>query len=146
VAGAKDAPIIRKILSLDGGGVRGLSAIIILKHIMKILNKKRGFVVDPWQEFDMIGGTSTGGLLAIMLGRLRMSLDECEKKYLQLSEKIFTPARSRGNVVGKGYDLLQANGKFKSEPLESTIQEILVSLRLSVDELLLDNDPESCKV
>lgn len=61
--GVKDAPVIRKILSLDGGGVRGLSTIIILKHIMKILNKKRGFEVHPWQEFDMIGGTSTGGYL-----------------------------------------------------------------------------------
>lgn len=59
--GVKDAPVIRKVLSLDGGGVRGLSTIIILKHIMKILNKKRGFEVHPWQEFDMIGGTSTGG-------------------------------------------------------------------------------------
>ena len=52
---------LRKILSLDGGGVRGLSIIMILKYIMKRLNRARGFSLHPWQEFDMIGGTSTGG-------------------------------------------------------------------------------------
>ena len=56
-----EPPKVRKVLSLDGGGVRGLSIIIILKHIMRNLNKKRGYKLDPWQEFDMIGGTSTGG-------------------------------------------------------------------------------------
>lgn len=85
-------------------------------------------------------------LLAIMLGRLRMSLNECEKKYLQMSARIFTPARGKGNVVGRGYDFLQADGKFKSEPLEEAIQKILIDLGLPADTLLMDGDPESCKV
>ena len=46
---------------LDGGGVRGLSIIMILKSIMRNLNRKRKTNLEPWQEFDMIGGTSTGG-------------------------------------------------------------------------------------
>ncbi len=47
----------------DGGGVRGLSSIIILKKIMKGVNANRasGTELEPWQVFDMIGGTSTGG-------------------------------------------------------------------------------------
>jgi hypothetical protein len=45
----------------DGGGVRGLSSIMILKHIMKGISAARGKPVHPWEEFDMIGGTSTGG-------------------------------------------------------------------------------------
>lgn len=60
----REPPKIRKILSLDGGGVRGLSIIKILKYIMQELNRERGLEpapLDPWQEFDMIGGTSTGG-------------------------------------------------------------------------------------
>lgn len=52
---------VRKILSLDGGGVRGLSEILILQAIMSMLSFERQVDVEPWQEFDMICGTSTGG-------------------------------------------------------------------------------------
>lgn len=77
----QNARRVRKLLSLDGGGVRGLSSIIILGEILKKVNGKRNGSEkkEPWQEFDLIGGRSTGGLLAIMLGRLRMSTAECEK-------------------------------------------------------------------
>lgn len=45
---------------LDGGGVRGMSTIAILRSLMERLAMKRKVpVVHPWQEFDMIGGTST---------------------------------------------------------------------------------------
>lgn len=57
----REPPQLRKILSLDGGGVRGLSIITILKYIMKNVNRERGIDLEPWEEFDMIGGTSTGG-------------------------------------------------------------------------------------
>ena len=53
------------LLSLDGGGVRGLSTLFILKGIMERLNyerEKAGFPsVKPCEVFDLIGGTSTGG-------------------------------------------------------------------------------------
>ena len=53
------------LLSLDGGGVRGLSTLRILKRIMDGLNrsrKERGLPSRlPCEVFDMIGGTSTGG-------------------------------------------------------------------------------------
>jgi patatin-like phospholipase/acyl hydrolase len=45
----------------DGGGVRGLSSIIILGYLMDQLGAERGRQVEPWEEFDMISGTSTGG-------------------------------------------------------------------------------------
>ena len=63
-----------RVLSLDGGGVRGLSSLVILREIMEEIQRKSA-VQDtplPCQFFDLIGGTSTGGLIAIMLGRLRM--------------------------------------------------------------------------
>ena len=146
VSEAQNPVKVRKILSLDGGGVRGLSAIMILKYLMATLEDLRGCRVEPWQEFDMIGGTSTGGLLAIMLGRLRMSLDDCEAAYLNLSREIFTPTRSTANVPGKVFDFLQANGKFDSRPLERSIATILRGQGKSEDELLKETDQDSCKV
>lgn len=51
------------LLSLDGGGVRGLSTLFILRDVMNHLNRERGEGrhVKPCEVFDLIGGTSTGG-------------------------------------------------------------------------------------
>jgi len=64
-----------RILSLDGGGVRGLSSLLILRNIMEEIARRQGpgtAEARPCEYFDLIGGTGTGGLIAIMLGRLRM--------------------------------------------------------------------------
>lgn len=63
-----------RILSLDGGGVRGLSSLLILREIMEEIRRriKTAEAPLPYEYFDLIGGTSTGGLIAIMLGRLGM--------------------------------------------------------------------------
>ncbi|KAE8442348.1 hypothetical protein EG329_003419, partial [Mollisiaceae sp. DMI_Dod_QoI] len=151
------------LLSLDGGGVRGLSSIIILQYLMENISKRRGRVVQPWEEFDMIGGTSTGGLghpsksrfqevnvqrrlIAIMLGRLRMSLDECERAYLELSERIFTPKRSFSNYLLRSKDFLRADGKFDHKVLEGAVKSIIArNPGLDESTLLKDSDPQ-CKV
>ena len=51
------------LLSLDGGGVRSLSSLYILKAVMARLNSARSPArpVKPCEVFDLIGGTSTGG-------------------------------------------------------------------------------------
>jgi patatin-like phospholipase/acyl hydrolase len=47
------------LLSRDGGGVRGLSALQILKHLMEQIDYDNP--PKPCNIFDMIAGTSTGG-------------------------------------------------------------------------------------
>ena len=117
----EDSPWARKnILSLDGGGVRGYSSLLILKKIMEEVGKVErelnpeatsssySPMVDPLPQpatgamdyrpchyFDYIAGTSTGGLSAIMLGRLRMSVDSTLEEYKQLSAKVFEKPSSR---------------------------------------------------
>lgn len=53
------------LLSLDGGGVRGLSSLHILKGIMTDLDRacqqQNLPTLKPCEVFDLIGGTSTGG-------------------------------------------------------------------------------------
>jgi predicted acylesterase/phospholipase RssA len=114
---------------------------ILMTHINRGRDKK-----EPWQEFDMIGGTSTGGLLAIMLGRLRMSVRDCEKSYAELSEAIFAPRRNPANIVGRGIDFLKANGRFDESPLEKSIKEKVVGAGMDEEELLEDFRPDACKV
>jgi patatin-like phospholipase/acyl hydrolase len=47
------------LLSLDGGGVRGLSSLGILEELMRKVDSKNP--PKPCDYFDLIGGTSTGG-------------------------------------------------------------------------------------
>ena len=63
-----------RVLSLDGGGVRGLSSLLILRDIMENVGQAKDLseTPKPSEYFDLIGGTSTGGLIAIMLGLLGM--------------------------------------------------------------------------
>ncbi|OCK83571.1 hypothetical protein K432DRAFT_290780 [Lepidopterella palustris CBS 459.81] len=65
-----------RLLSLDDGGVRGLSTLYILKGLIAKL-KPVTSNCQPSFLFGLIRGTSTGGLNAIMLGRLEMDVDEC---------------------------------------------------------------------
>jgi patatin-like phospholipase/acyl hydrolase len=60
-----------RILTLDGGGVRGLSSLLILQKLMNEVEdlKKDRHPALPCEYFDLICRTV---LVAIMLGRLRM--------------------------------------------------------------------------
>lgn len=84
-------------------------------------------------------------IIAIMLGRLRMTLDECESYYSLLSETIFTPVHNPANPV-RVYKFLNARGKFSSTPLEDCIKSTIRSKQLSEQTLLKDPDGDACKV
>jgi patatin-like phospholipase/acyl hydrolase len=67
-----------RILSIDGGGVRGISSLYILKEVMAQTRRAQRMANEseqtlrPCDAFDLICGTNTGGLIALMLGRLEM--------------------------------------------------------------------------
>lgn len=76
----------KMVLCLDGGGGSGHSQLLILMSLMNCIKKVESglgvqlpFELLPCHYFDYICGTSTGGLLAIMLGRLRLSVETCLK-------------------------------------------------------------------
>jgi hypothetical protein len=87
------------LLSLDGGGVRGISTLLVLKHVMARvaeLERHAGANVSteprlPKDYFDLAGGTSTGGLIALMLFRLDMNVDTVIRHYDGLAAKVFSP-------------------------------------------------------
>lgn len=149
------------LLSLDGCGVRGLSTLYVLKHIMDNLNHEREDAslpkVKPCEVFDLIGGTSTGGyvrrcpavtpsnksrLIAIMLGRLEMDVDECISKYCNLMKTIFAKKSNRIRFDWK----LGINPRFDSQKLKAAFLEVIRSCDLPEDELFNDEKQRGCKV
>jgi len=51
-----------QILALDGGGIKGIFSAAVLAHLEEDLN------LDITEHFDLITGTSTGGIIALGLG------------------------------------------------------------------------------
>ena len=144
-----DDPWAKKsILSLDGGGVRNFSSLLILRELMGAVGEQeRGMNPDakssaysplvncfpddgatplkggkrsvlgylPCHYFDYVSGTSTGGLIAILLGRLRMSVDEAIEEYKQLSAKVFEKPSSLLKRFWTKYDSTERRANLKDE-------------------------------
>lgn len=89
----KDADTPRKILSIDGGGIRGVLALGILKQIEDQLRplsgQGDGFRLSTY--FDFIGGTSTGAIIAASLARGK-SVAEVLDMYEAKGEAMFDDA------------------------------------------------------
>ena len=58
------APGRKAILSIDGGGIRGLIALGFLTRLESLLTIRAGAPVRLCDRFDLIGGTSTGAIVA----------------------------------------------------------------------------------
>ncbi|KAK0489783.1 FabD/lysophospholipase-like protein [Armillaria luteobubalina] len=126
-----DLPV--NLLSLDGGGIRGVSELFILDEIMKRIQLRKNLpnAPKPCEYFDLIGGTSTGGLIAIMLGRLKMSTEEALRSYNKISSMVFS-SENRKPFYG--------DGKFKATALVKEIQDVVRQAGHSNDQKLLDPD------
>ncbi len=90
---APDGHEPRKLLALDGGGIRGLITIEVLAEVERTLQRRRGrddsFVLADY--FDYVGGTSTGAIIATCLA-LGMRVDRIRTFYEQSGEEMFDKA------------------------------------------------------
>jgi uncharacterized protein len=119
-----------KILSIDGGGIRGILPAILLAEIENRTNKK---IVEL---FDLIAGTSTGGILALGLtkpdltfkGKPKYSAQELVDLYEKEGTKIFRPDLLEGLWTDAGRTL---HPKYPFEGLEKVLDTYLGDTRLS---------------
>ncbi|KAH8665171.1 hypothetical protein BGZ60DRAFT_379045 [Tricladium varicosporioides] len=108
-----------RILSLDGGGVRG----IVELEVLKAIEMELGGNLDIRAFFDLIVGTSTGGIIALGLGVQNWSVDDCIEKFVRLCKKAFVPQRGL-NVWGLGYiTTLVHKGKYRTKPFVKALQD-----------------------
>ena len=116
---------------IDGGGVRGLSSLLILKALMVQINQTLATLgtsfgeLHPHHVFQLVAGTSTGGLIALMLGKMGMTVDECITQYEELSKVIFGKKHLRGRIT-RGL----APAKYSGKRLRNCIQRLLRDCQL----------------
>ncbi|KAM0749773.1 hypothetical protein T439DRAFT_381340 [Meredithblackwellia eburnea MCA 4105] len=78
-----------RVLCLDGGGIRGLTLLLTLKSAMASISGNKGVFPRPCEHFDLIAGVGSGGLIAILLGRLRLSVTEAIDLYICIATRAF---------------------------------------------------------
>ncbi|XP_048873821.1 calcium-independent phospholipase A2-gamma-like isoform X10 [Brienomyrus brachyistius] len=101
-----------RLLSIDGGGTRGVVALRTLRKLEELTGK------PTYQLFDYICGVSTGAILAFMLGMYQMSLDECEELYRRLGSEVF-----KQNVIVGTVKMGWSHAFYDSQIWETILKE-----------------------
>lgn len=114
-----------KILSIDGGGIKGLYSATILHH----LEQKYGLISD---YFDMICGTSTGGMIAMALAQ-KIPTSEICKLYEEKGSIIFPKHNKLKGFIRQ----VLWKGKFDDKPLKKVLIELFGEKRLGESANLL---------
>ncbi|EYB92855.1 hypothetical protein Y032_0189g1192 [Ancylostoma ceylanicum] len=119
------------LLSLDGGGIRGLVVIQMLSE----LEKKFG--ADLLSSFGWLGGTSTGAILALALSQGK-SVAHCRSMYFRLKDELFCGERP--------YDGALLDSFLRSEFGEDTTLADITSKKVMVTTCLANVCPPQLKL
>jgi hypothetical protein len=85
------SPGPKRLLSLDGGGLRGLIALEVLARIEELLGAgDPSFVLSDY--FDYVAGTSTGAIIAAALS-IGNRVDDVRRLYLEMAPEVFRRGR-----------------------------------------------------
>ncbi|KIM26161.1 hypothetical protein M408DRAFT_197059 [Serendipita vermifera MAFF 305830] len=124
-----------KLASFDSGGIRGLSQLEIMNHIIHQLewdkeSNESGQHSRPCEYFDLIGGSGTGGLISILFAKLEMSVDEASEHFCDIVENVFQPKNISASQ--------------RTEALRRCMESILLKKGLPIDLPLAAKKPEGC--
>jgi hypothetical protein len=107
-----ERPGKKKLLAIDGGGIRGVLALEILERVENLLGASDGsFRLSHY--FDYIAGTSTGGIIAAGLS-MGMSVGEIKQFYEEAGPQMFV----RANL------LQRLRYKYDDEPLALMLRQV----------------------
>ena len=101
----------RRMLALDGGGIRGLITLGILERLEAIVRDKQGLALHEY--FDYIAGTSTGAIIAAGLAR-GLPVGTLVDFYISCGEQMFEPSRLMQRI----------KYLYTADPLKEKLQEV----------------------
>ncbi|KAG5720181.1 Nephrocystin-3 [Termitomyces sp. T112] len=114
-----------RLLAFDDGGIRGLSGLYILQEIMfRLMHLENSqSMPKPCDYFDIIGGVGTGGVIALMLGRLGMTIDQAINEYASFSKNVYSNVKTWST----------SQEKFKASIFVSEMEKVLISAGFPID-------------
>lgn len=117
----------KRILALDGGGVKGVLTLGMLKPLEDELRRRAGGSPEfrLCDYYDLIGGTSTGAIIATGLA-LGLSVDELIALYMRLGPDVF------GRTAGDGVFL---DAKFDARKLRRALQSVMTTKTIGSQDL-----------
>ncbi|PVF99685.1 hypothetical protein CPB86DRAFT_689347, partial [Serendipita vermifera] len=120
---------------LIDGGFSGLSSLFILKEIFRRLQHDLKSQEDlrPCDWFDMMIGTDTGGIVVLLLGALKMTLEQAITAYIQLQKYIHVS-------TSPSSDIERSNN---SERFKEAFIGVLKSVRLEADSAMQKSGVEA---
>lgn len=108
----------KRILSLDGGGIRVFFTLEVLERVEALVRERLGnreaVLAD---HFDLIAGTSTGAILGALLA-WGLSIEQVKALYRELASKVFRPHR---NPVRRWW-----RNRYDADPLSRLLREFFV--------------------
>lgn len=122
----------KRILSLDGGGIRGALTLGLLEKIEQVLAERHKAIIPKEKfrlhhYFDLIGGTSTGAIIASALATGK-SVKEIKDLYKELGREIFSGKKYREIILNLGFWKISmrlfTNYMYKSGPLQKHLESI----------------------
>jgi len=127
---------LTRILSIDGGGIRGIlpgQILVSLEAKLKVISKKPDARIADY--FDLIAGTSTGGILSCMYllpseknkNRPRFSAEKAVDLYLDRGDEIFDISFWQKLRSGAGI----IDEKYSAKELEEALDDYIGDLKLS---------------
>ena len=140
----------KRILSLDGGGVRGVITVAFLERIEKIISETRKKETKLCEYFDLVGGTSTGAIIAggIALGQTTAQLKDV---YHRLAPKVFRTSHFRVPFLQAKFDVDLLRGEIAAIVKDRTLDsaDLLTGFALIAKRLdtgspwILSNNPRA---
>lgn len=148
---AKDGKI-KRILAIDGGGMRAVLTAQMLKRVESIIREKTGNPDAVLRDhFHLVGGTSTGSMVSALIA-LGHSAAEIEELYLKVGNQVFQKQPFRFGVFRSRYTVEAIEGALKELlGAERSLEDVArlgigytaVSKRLDTASVWpIDNNPE----
>ncbi|KAI5836290.1 FabD/lysophospholipase-like protein [Schizophyllum commune Tattone D] len=122
-----------RLLAFDDGGIRGLTMLLLLRKLFLRIQQASCLPAMPLpcEYFDIIAGSGTGGFIALLLGRLRLSIETAIECYARLVRQVFAQ--------------IKGDGSFPVTPLEKVLKEVSRRYGDGEDTPIIDTQPVVCK-